>query len=454
MLSDAAQTLLEHAPLTAKQKWRHDTKWATSKHKFQWAPEGDWDGWMLQAGRGAGKTRTGAEDAVAYCLTNKTIRYAIVAPTISDARDICIEGDSGVLFVLADMGLIQDEDFTYNRSLSQIIFNNGSRIDTYSAEKASGLRGPNHHRAWCDELASWKDAHKGNRLNTTYNNLMLGLRLGDHPRHIITTTPRRALLIRELTDNPKVSVTRGSTHDNLANLSPVFADQILQYEGTMIGRQEIEGELLSEVEGALWTREMVDRAYIDADVPDLARVVTGVDPPGGATEAGIVTVGVTKGACVCDHPRELLPHLFVLSDDSLHPSGPDQWGRAAVAAFDRWDGDRIAAEVNFGGDMVGHVIKGIRAGVSYKSVRASRGKVIRAEPVAALYEQDRVHHLEPFPKLEDEMTTYTVEENWSPNRLDAMVWAVTDLSPWQGRRRDLGGVDLTSDLGQPKAPVL
>ena len=401
---------------------------------------------MMQAGRGAGKTRTGAEDAVAYCLDNPNIRYAIIAPTISDARDICIEGESGVLFVLSDMGLVQDEDYTYNRSLSQIVFESGSRIDTYSAEKASGLRGPNHHRAWCDELASWKDAHKGNRLNTTYNNLMLGLRLGDHPRHIITTTPRRAQLIRELVADPKVTITRGSTHDNLDNLSPVFADQILRYEGTMIGRQEIEGELLDEVEGALWNREMIEAAYIDTYPEDLARVVVGVDPPGGATEAGVVTAGLTKGACVCDHPRELLPHLFILADDSLQPSGPDQWARAAVNAFDMWDGDRIAAEVNFGGDMVGHVLRGIRSGISYKSVRASRGKIIRAEPVAALYEQNRVHHYGAFPKLEDEMTTYTVEENWSPNRLDAMVWAVTDLSPW-GKQRPRGRMDLTSGLG-------
>jgi phage terminase large subunit-like protein len=445
MLSDAANTLLEHAPVAAKQKWLHETRWANSKHKFQWAPKGDWDGWMLQAGRGAGKTRTGAEDAVAYCLDNPNIRYAIVAPTISDARDICIEGESGVLFVLSDMGLMQDDDYTYNRSLSQIIFNNGSRIDTYSAEKASGLRGPNHHRAWCDELASWKDAHKGNRLNTTYNNLMLGLRLGEHPRHIITTTPRRAQLIRELHTNPKVIITRGSTHDNLDNLSPVFADQILQYEGSMIGRQEIEGELLDEVEGALWTREMIEAAHID-DYPDLARVVVGVDPPGGATEAGIVTAGITKDACVCDRPREQLPHLFILADDSLKPSGPGHWGAVAVNAFDEWDGDRIAAEINFGGDMVEHVIRGVRNTISYKTVRASRGKIIRAEPVAALYEQGRVHHLGAFPKLEDEMTTYTVDENWSPNRLDAMVWAVTDLSPWKGRKRR-AGMDLTTGLG-------
>jgi len=261
----------------------------------------------------------------------------------------------------------------------------------------------------------------------------------------VTTTPRRTAIIRELVAHERIRVTRGTTYDNLPNLSPVFADQILEYENTMIGRQEILGELLEEVEGALWTRTMIEAAHTD-QVGELARIVVGVDPPGGATEAGIITAGLTHGACTCANPRERLPHVFILADDSLQPSGPDAWGRAAVNAYNKWEADRIVAEINFGGDMVEHVIRGI-ANVSYKSVRASKGKLIRAEPVAALYEQGRVHHVGGFPKMEDEMTTYTHEDAWSPNRLDALVWAVTELSPWKSNRRSPKGMDLTSGLG-------
>jgi phage terminase large subunit-like protein len=400
---------------------------------------------MLQAGRGAGKTRTGAEDAVEHCLRNPEYRYAVVAPTIAAARDVAIEGESGVLFVLHEMGLQGDgADFNWNKSLGQLIFANGSRIDTYSSVKPDELRGPQHHRAWCEELASWKDAHKGDTWNTTYNNLMFGLRLGDYPQHLITTTPRRVALIRQLADSPDIAITRGSTYDNLENLAPVFQAQILQYEGSNIGRQEIFGEILDEVEGALWTADLLE-AHRIADVPELGRTVVAVDPPGGATEAGIVVAAVTKGACVCDHRHEDLPHILILDDASLRPTSPAAWGEAAVDAYDRWEADRIVGEVNYGGDMVDHVVRGVRRNVSYKPVRAAKGKHRRAEPVAALYEQGRVHHVGSFPTLESELTTWVEEDAWSPNRLDALVWAVTEFNPWKKRRE--GTMDLTTGLG-------
>ena len=453
-MNPAAETLLDHAPPDVKRRWLHQIRWATTQHPFQVHPLGDWKGWMLQAGRGAGKTRTGAEDAVEHVLRHEGYRYAVVAPTIAAARDVAMEGESGVLGILRNMGLQMDVDYTWNRSMGQLIFANGSRIDTYSSQVPDDLRGPQHHRAWCEELASWKDAHKGDVSNTTYNNLMFGLRLGERPQHLITTTPRRVALIRELADKDDIVVTRGSTYDNLANLSPAFREQILQYEGTNIGRQEIYGEILDEVEGALWTNELIDTNRL-TDIPDMERVVVAVDPPGGATEAGIVAAGITgKGvACLCDQPRENLPHIIILDDLSLQPSGPEAWGSRAIHGFDQWEADRIVGEVNYGGDMVQHVVRGIRGNIPFKEVRATRGKARRAEPVVALYEQRRVHHVGAFPVMESELTTWVPEDNWSPNRLDALVWAVTELAPWKKRHTGMGSADLTSDLGKPSLGV-
>lgn len=447
MLSSAAETLLKHAPPSVKRQWAHRINWATRRHAFQVPPAGDWDGWMLQAGRGAGKTRTGAEDCVEHCLDNPGYRYAVVAPTAADARDIAIEGESGILYVLGEYGLVRDRDYTYNRSLGELVLANKALISTYSAEKPDRLRGPQHHRAWCEELASWKDAHKGDTWNTTYNNLMFGLRLGDKPRHLITTTPRRVALVAELVEKDRIAVTRGTTYDNIDNLAAAFRAQIMEYEGSTIGRQEILGELLTEVEDALWSLQLIER-YRITEAPELKRIVVAVDPPGGATEAGIVVAGLTAGFCVCDSPRERLPHVVVLEDASLHPTGPDQWGRRAISAFDRHEADRVIGEVNYGGDMVQHVIRGIRSSVPYSDVRATRGKQKRAEPVAALYEQGRVHHVGMFGALEDEMTTWTPDEPWSPNRLDALVWAVTELAPWKKARVSSAGMDLTSGLGK------
>ena len=436
-LSEAADTLLTHAPLKWKVAWRGRLAWVRVRHHYQVPPPGDWYAWMIRAGRGSGKTRTGAEDVVDHCTDNAGWLYGIVAPTLGDGRDICIEGESGVLSVLHRRGYEGGIDYLYNRSLLEITFvATGSKAKVYSSEKPDRLRGPNLHRAWCEELASWKDAGLGeDELNTTWNNLMMALRAGDDPRAVITMTPRRVKLVRELIDDPEVVETRGSTHENRANLAAPFLRRLAKYKGTRIGRQEIEGELIEDVEGANWTFIMIDRDRLKKS-PRLDRVVVGVDPPGGATECGIVGAGLIASPCPCKQEEEL-PHYAVLRDRSKQVS-PEAWGRRAGALYDQLEADKVIGEINFGGDMVRAIMRQVRPDVPFDDVRASRGKSIRAEPVSTMYEQHRVHHIgkaDRFAELEEEMTTWTDEEPWSPNRMDALVWALTDLSTGPKKRK-------------------
>lgn len=425
-MNPASAVLLDHAPPEVKQAWNQRIRWRLAAHQFQIAPLGKWRGWMLKAGRGAGKTRTGAQDAVEYCLDNPGYRYAVVAPTQGDVRATCFEGDSGIIAVLTRMGV----EYDWQKSVLELHLSNGSLILGYSAEKPDRLRGPQFHRAWCDELAAWKDAHLGDALNTTFNNLNMGLRLGSDARMVITTTPKRVALVRELLARPDMVVTNGTTYDNLANLSPTFAEAILQYEGTAIGRQELLGELIEEVEGALWKLALIDRdrwRFEWGDTPKLRRVVVGVDPSGGAAEIGIVAAGLIVPPCPCGIRLDQ-PHYAILDDASLIGT-PEVWGRAVVKCGRRWDADLIAGEVNYGGQMVESTIKagGQDDRMPYEPVTATRGKEVRAEPISRIYEQGRVHHLGAFPSLEDELTTWTQGDK-SPNRLDAMVWAMTKLS--------------------------
>ena len=435
-LSEAADTLLTHAPLKWKVAWRGRLAWLRARHQYQVPPPGDWYAWMIRAGRGTGKTRTGAEDVVDFCTDNRGVLYGIVAPTLGDGRDIAVEGESGVLSVLHRRGFEPGTDYQWNRSLLELTFHaTASKARVFGSEKPDRLRGPNLHRAWCEELASWKDAGLGDELNTTWNNLTLALRKGTDPRILITTTPRRVKLIRELMDDPDVVETRGSTADNAANLAPGFLRRLVRYEGTRIGRQELHGELIEDVEGAYWSFLMIDKNRL-ARSPRLARVVVGVDPPGGATEAGIVAAGLIESPCPCKQEKEL-PHYAVLRDRSKQTS-PEGWGRRAGKLYDDMEADRVIGEVNFGGDMVEAIMRQVRPDVPFTSVRASRGKGRRAEPVSAMYEQGRVHHVgkpERFADLENEMTTWTDEERWSPNRLDAVVWALTFLSTAPKKRK-------------------
>ena len=392
-------------------------EWLDAARPDQLAPNGDWNTWLILAGRGWGKTRTGAEDVAWYGVTNPGARIAVAAPTAADARDTCIEGNSGLLGVLPSQ-MVQ----TWNRSLGELILTNGTRYKAFSADEPDRFRGPQHHRAWADELAAWKHPD-------AWDQLMFGLRLGDHPRAVVTTTPRPTQLVRGLIKDAKTIITRGSTFDNAANLAPSALEQLrAKYEGTRLGRQELDAEILDDLPGALWTREMIDDQRRDA-APDMARIVVAVDPSGtsGAGDTGD-SIGIVVSGLGVDG------RFYVLADRTCKLS-PDGWGRRAVQAYHEFAADRIIAERNFGGAMVQHVIKTVDRNVPYSEVTASRGKVARAEPVAALYEQGRVSHIGALPELEDQMcqigpTGYVGEG--SPDRADALVWAISELNSGSG----------------------
>jgi phage terminase large subunit-like protein len=367
---------------------------------------------MILAGRGWGKTRTGAEDAAWAGISNPGWRIAIVAPTAADARDTCVEGDSGLLSVLP-----REAIHAWNRSLGELILVNGTRYKAFSADEPERLRGPQHHRAWADELAAW-------RYPEAWDQLMFGLRLGKHPQAVVTTTPKPTPLIKQLVSSPASRVTRGSTFDNAANLAPsALAMLKAKYEGTRLGRQELEAEILGDMPGALWSMASLD-AYRLREAPPMGRIVVSIDPAVTATESsdehGIIVAGLA------DDKRGI-----VLEDASMSGS-PHEWARRAVSLYRSWNADAIVIEVNQGGDMVAHTIRTIDPNVRIKEVRASRGKHVRAEPIAALYEQGRVAHIGGFAELETQMTQMTVsgyEGNGSPDRVDALVWALTDLFP-------------------------
>jgi len=388
--------------------------WRELARPEQLAPDGTWLTWIYMAGRGAGKSRSAAEWVHERAQAEPGCRIALIGRTPADVRDVMIEGDSGILTIA------KDDRPVYQPTKRRISWPNGSTAHTYSAEVPSQLRGPQHGYAWCDEPASWTDAGKGDSLDTAWNNLMLGLRLGRSPRCVATTTPKPVALIRTILGRASTVVTRGTTFDNLDNLAPSFREEVLAaYEGTRIGRQELLGELLEDVEGALWTLAGIDADRVET-APEMRRVVVGVDPSGGSgpnnDEQGIIVAGLGADG-----------DLYVLDDQSCKLS-PNGWASRAVAAFHRHAGDRVVAERNFGGEMVASTIHQVSASVPVKMVTSSRGKVQRAEPVAAAYEQHRVHHLGAMPKLEDQMTTWTPRDGTSPDRLDALVFALTELT--------------------------
>lgn len=369
---------------------------------------------MLVAGRGFGKTRTGAEWVRAQIESGACNRMALVAPTAADARDVMVEGESGLLAVCPAWNRPK-----YEPSKRRVTWPNGALATLYSADEPERLRGPQHDGAWCDEPASW-------RYPEAWDMLMFGLRLGTDPRAVVTGTPKPVKLIRELLALPTTVVTRGSTYDNAANLAPAFLDTIVRkYEGTRLGRQELNAELLDDNPDALWKRDEMIEQYRKAKAPDLLRIVTAIDPSATTTgdEAGIITAGV--GMCACKGTPE--KHAFVLHDASVQGS-PKTWAAAGVAAYHLLKADRLVAETNNGGEMVELTIRTLpdAANVSYKAVHASRGKHTRAEPIAALYEQGKVHHVGTFAALEDELCSWQ-QGDPSPNRLDALVWALTDL---------------------------
>lgn len=370
------------------------------------------------AGRGFGKTRCGSEWVRSIAcgdtpLTGGTHRrIAIVAETAADARDVMVEGESGILSVHPN-----DYRPNYEPSKRRLTWPNGAIATLYNAVEPDQLRGPQHDAAVCDELAKWRYARE------TWDQLQFGLRLGRRPRQVITTTPRPIPVLKEIIASPTTVVTRGSTYDNAANLAPSFRQIISKYEGTRFGRQEINAEILDDIPGALWTRTAIDAGKV-RQAPDMVRVVVAIDPSGtqGKSDDGdsIGIVAAGKGAD---------GRAYVLADRTCKLS-PDGWGKRAVNAFHEFKADRIVAERNFGGAMVEHVIRTIDPRVSYKEVTASRGKIARAEPVAALYEQNKVSHVGSFPELEDQLCAMAPDGylgEGSPDRADALVWALTEL---------------------------
>jgi phage terminase large subunit-like protein len=375
----------------------------------------DWRTWLVLGGRGSGKTRAGAEWVRACALGDwapayrKAQRIAIVAPTFDEARLVMIEGQSGLLSV---HGMHDPPKFQPSKRL--VTWSNGSIAQIFTAEEPDGLRGPQFDAAWCDELSKWKHPEDA------WNMLQFALRLGDNPQAIITTTPRPIPLVKRLIKDPHTHVVRSATKDNHKNLAASFLDEVTaRYGRTELGRQELEGELLEDDRRSIFRRAFIERSRVAA-APAMQRVVVAVDPPAGksrrAAACGIVCAGLgVDGRC------------YVLDDHSMQGLTPERWAARAVALYHARGADRVVAEVNQGGSMVESVLRQVEPNVAVKPVYASRGKKLRAEPVAALYEQEKVSHVGAFPELEDEMCVGLEEGKKSPDRLDALVWAVTDL---------------------------
>tara|TARA_R100001230_G_C5688536_1_gene199888 strand:- start:2946 stop:4280 length:1335 start_codon:yes stop_codon:yes gene_type:complete len=381
--------------------------WRTWARPSQISPEWDWRVWLLLAGRGFGKTRCGAEFIRQEVNKNKAGHIALVAPTAADARDTMIEGESGLLGIFPP-----DQRPVYEPSKRRITFHNGAIATTFSADEPDRLRGPNHDLAWCDELAVWRYPEAWDMLN-------FGLRIGENPRVVVTTTPKPTTLIKGLIKRPDVHVTRGSTFDNAANLASAFLDEVTaRYEGTRLGRQELHAEILDDVDGALWNRDMLDEGRV-TEVPYLKRIVVAIDPAissnADSAETGIIAIGVDERN-----------HGYVLEDRSTRGT-PNEWARQAIALYHTLKADKIIAESNQGGEMVKHTLATVDSNVPIRLVHASRGKRTRAEPVAALYEQNRVHHVGAFNLLEDQLCSWIPGESNSPDRLDALVWGATEL---------------------------
>ncbi len=384
----------------------------------------DWFIWLMLAGRGSGKTRAGAEWVRNFAYTHPGCRIALVARTAGDVRTTMLEGPSGLLSISPPWFMP-----VHNSSSAKVTWPNGSIALHFSAEEPKGLRGPQFHAAWCDELAAWptlknEDGEQG--IPNAWTQLQYGIRMPSvRTKVIVTTTPRPTPVIKQLVKNPACVVTKWSTFDNKANLSADFIARAHAIEHSRMGRQEIHAEVLTDVPGALWTDSILDACHVETH-PMLRRIVVAVDPSGGHgeenDEQGIVVAGLGMDGTV-----------YVLRDATVKLS-PDGWGKAAVNAYVQYSADRIVYEKNFGGEQVEFVIKtaardmGVK--VASKFVQASRGKVVRAEPVAALYEQGHVKHVGYFSDLEEQMRSFTPDGKFldSPDRVDALVWAVTELA--------------------------
>ena len=400
---------IEHLPRETKHELSlllHELKyrWSVNARDKQRLPKGDWDTWLILAGRGFGKTRTGAETIRQWKEDNAIIH--LIGATAGDVRDTMVEGESGIL------ACSPSHDYPkYEPSKRRITWKNGSKAILFSADEPDRLRGPQCHKAWADELAAW-------RYEDAWDQLQFGLRLGTNPQCVVTTTPRPTEIIRNLHKDKRTHVTTGTSYENQDNLAEAFFRTIMKkYEGTTIGRQELMAEILEDVEGALWKLAMIKRVK---KAPELRRIVIPIDPAttskATSDETGIIPVGIGFDG-----------NGYVL-DDKTGIYTPNGWAKQSIDLYHDLKADRIVGEANNGGDMIETVIRNLDKKVSYKKVWASRGKMTRAEPVASLYEQGKIYHVGNLSKLETEMTTWAaMAGEKSPNRVDSLVWGITEL---------------------------
>jgi len=423
-------------------------RWPFWARPEQMPPAGDWLIWLIMAGRGFGKTRAGAEWVRHIAEGDGSARFALVGANYAETRTVMVEGESGLLSIAPPK-----QRPVWEPSLKRLTWENGAQAHLYSAAEPEGLRGPQHSHGWCDEIAKWMN--NAGQAEAAWDNLKMGLRLGSRPQLVATTTPRPVPLVRALVSG-EVTITTGRTQDNHLHLPAAFLTAMeADYRGTRLGRQELDGELIEDVEGALWTRAMIEGCRVGRDAVrvehsrytgdsangslacarderdmGLLRIVIGVDPPASKSgdACGIIVAGLGGDG-----------KAYVLADASVEKASPETWARKVAEAADRFEADRIIAEANQGGAMVKSVLQAAKISLPVKLVHAARGKVARAEPVAALYENDRVHHVSAFPQLEDEMCGLLVGGGYegpgrSPDRADALVWALTELM--LGKRRE------------------
>ncbi len=389
--------------------------WGFWARENQLPPKGDWRTWMILGGRGFGKTRSGSEWVRSMVEAHSSpepghdpLRIGLVGPTFSDVRDVMIEGESGILNISPEL-----HQPKWESTRRRLVWPNGCIATAFSADEPDRLRGHQFHAVWCDELAAW-------RYPQAWDMLMFCLRLGDKPQACVTTTPKNTKLVRDLAAHKTTHVTHGTTFDNADNLSPHFLDEIKsRYEGTMLGRQELYAQILTDDEGSLWSYQMLESARMRHKAPNYTRIIVAVDPAVTSNktsdETGIIVAAKGEDG-----------KYYILEDASCKKS-PHKWAKDVVRIYHKYGADRVVAETNQGGDLVETLLRTEDPSVSYKSVRANRGKRLRAEPISALYEQGKVFHIKPFLTLEEQMVGYTQTTLKSPDRLDALVWALAEL---------------------------
>jgi phage terminase large subunit-like protein len=411
------------ARLNQRQRGALRTHWRLWAHEGQVPPPEAWHTWLIMAGRGYGKTRAGAEWVRETAEANPAARIALVGASLGEARRVMVEGPAGLLAIARPKWRP-----AFEPSKRQLTWPNGAMATIYSAGEPESLRGPQHSHAWCDEIAKW--GQRGGHADSAWDNLLLGLRLGTCPRAVATTTPRAVPLMRRLLGQADVAVTRGTTDDNADNLPPGFFRAVrVRFGRSLLARQELGGELIEEIEGALWSRALLEDCREESARADAVRVVVGVDPPASSA-------GDACGIVVCALGADGIGR--VLADASVRKPTPERWARGVAAAARAWQADRVVAEANQGGEMVRSVLRAADVALPVKLVHASRGKAARAEPVAALYEAGKVRHCGQFPELEDQLCGLMAGGGYegpgrSPDRADALVWAMSELMLGQRR---------------------